>query len=112
MNSNGRGRSGGAGVYARRAVSLGGLFTTLAANNERKNWPDRYLDALPFKENVIGEMSLSPLLPATSDDVARVSEIIETIPRTLLITDVAKNPASLIVEFMRCLNFERDRGMR
>jgi len=52
MNSNGRGR---AGVYARRAVSLGGLFTTLAANNEGKNRPGRYLDALLFKENVIGE---------------------------------------------------------
>lgn len=91
MNSNGRGRSGGAGVYARRAVSLGGLFTTLAANNERKNWPGRYLDALPFKENVIGEMSLSPLLLATRDDVARVRGIIETIPRTLLITALRRS---------------------
>lgn len=43
---------GWAGVDARRVVSLGGLFTTLAANNEGKNWPGRYLDALPFKENV------------------------------------------------------------
>jgi len=75
MNSNGRGRSGGAGVYARRAVSLGGLFTTLAANNERKNWPDRYLDALPFKENVIGEMSLSPLFPAIRDEFAKLSRL-------------------------------------
>lgn len=40
MNSNGWGMVGRAGVYARRAVSLGGLFTTLAANNEGKNRPE------------------------------------------------------------------------
>lgn len=64
MNSNGRGRSGGRTVYARRAVSLGGLFTTLAANNEGKNRPGRdypYLDALPFKENVIETGRAPPL---------------------------------------------------
>jgi len=84
MNSNGRGR---AGVYARRAVSLGGLFTTLAANNEGKNRPGRYLDALLFKENVIGETRWI-FLPR---DVARIRGIIETIPRTPLITALRRS---------------------
>lgn len=86
MNSNGWGTVGRARASTpRRAVSLGGLFTTLAANNEGKNRPGRYLDALPFKENVIGErVGLSLLLPATTS--LEFAGIIETVPRTPLIT--------------------------
>lgn len=93
MNSNGRGdgRAGSGGVYTRRAVSLGGLFTTLAANNEGKNRPGRYPDALPFKESVIDEMGWTSRLSTPRRLVTRVRDIIENIPRTPLITALRRN---------------------
>lgn len=83
MNSNGpRGEGSGRGWGrkrkrddARRVVSLGGLFTTLAANNERKNRPDRSQRVIFLKVSVMGAKEGRPSFATTSFGFAELSRI-------------------------------------
>lgn len=75
-------RERGTSGYARRVVSLGGLFTTLAANNERKNRPNRSR-RVTFQRKRNWRERGPPLI---RDDIARVRGIIENLLRTPLIT--------------------------